>query len=274
MKLKYYGTGSCEGIPALFCKCDNCMRIRKVGGKSVRSRNQACVDGKILLDFPADTLMHTFNGLPLYDIKTLLLTHSHEDHLYIEDIFMRDGQEKCIPDRSVLTVYSSAKTGKKIKAGVKLAGKSKLLDFKALKPYVTYEIEGYEITPIKAHHDPNCDSYNYIISNETGTLLYMHDSGYPLDETWDYLDNCGKKIDTVSLDSAFLAAPAAWMHMGIKENLMVKERLIKNGNADENTKFVINHMSHFHNFTHEELCEYVKPMGLMVSYDGLEIDVK
>ena len=52
MKLKYYGTGSCEGIPALFCKCDNCMRIRKVGGKSVRSRNQACVDGKILLDFP------------------------------------------------------------------------------------------------------------------------------------------------------------------------------------------------------------------------------
>ena len=58
MRIKYLGTAAAEGIPALFCNCDVCKKAREVGGKEFRTRSQAIIDRKLLIDFPADTLMH------------------------------------------------------------------------------------------------------------------------------------------------------------------------------------------------------------------------
>ena len=54
MKIKFLGTAAAEGIPALFCDCAVCQNARKVGGKEIKTRSQAIVDDKILIDFPAD----------------------------------------------------------------------------------------------------------------------------------------------------------------------------------------------------------------------------
>ena len=48
MKLQFLGTAAAEGFPALFCQCENCKRARELGGRNIRSRSQALVDGKIL----------------------------------------------------------------------------------------------------------------------------------------------------------------------------------------------------------------------------------
>ena len=32
MKIQFLGTAAAEGIPALWCRCENCVRSRKAGG--------------------------------------------------------------------------------------------------------------------------------------------------------------------------------------------------------------------------------------------------
>ena len=86
MKIQYLGTAAAEGYPALFCQCDSCERARELGGKDIRTRCQALVDDKILIDFPADTYMHALlHGFCLDKIETCLITHNHSDHLYPAD---------------------------------------------------------------------------------------------------------------------------------------------------------------------------------------------
>ena len=86
MKIQYLGTAAAEGWPGLFCRCEVCRRAREAGGKNIRTRSQALIDDAILMDFPPDTYLHMLrDGLPLPEIRTLLLTHSHQDHWYPEE---------------------------------------------------------------------------------------------------------------------------------------------------------------------------------------------
>ena len=50
MEFQYLGTAAAEGIPALFCGCENCERSRKIGGRAIRTRSQAIIDGTLLID--------------------------------------------------------------------------------------------------------------------------------------------------------------------------------------------------------------------------------
>ena len=86
MKLKYLGTAAAEGVPAVFCECETCKYARKHGGKNIRTRSQVIIDIKIRIDFPADTYMHFLKfDIPLYAVKSRIITHFHQDHLYVDD---------------------------------------------------------------------------------------------------------------------------------------------------------------------------------------------
>ncbi|HBN84914.1 MAG TPA: hypothetical protein DDZ89_13850, partial [Clostridiales bacterium] len=77
MRFKYLGTAAAEGWPAMFCQCEACKKARKAGGKNIRTRSQAVVDDKLLIDFPADTYMHVlYQGLDLANIQHCLITHN------------------------------------------------------------------------------------------------------------------------------------------------------------------------------------------------------
>lgn len=58
MKIRYLGTAAAEGWPALFCSCPICTQARERGGKNLRTRTQAVLDGELLIDFPPDTYCH------------------------------------------------------------------------------------------------------------------------------------------------------------------------------------------------------------------------
>lgn len=51
MKIRYLGTAAAEGWPALFCSCPICTKARAEGGRNLRTRTQAILDGELLLDF-------------------------------------------------------------------------------------------------------------------------------------------------------------------------------------------------------------------------------
>lgn len=278
MKLKFLGTGSCEGVPAMFCKCAGCVEAKKRGGKNIRTRSQAVIDNKLLIDFPSDAYMHSLYGnVPLADIHSVLLTHAHEDHLSVNDLLMRDTNKFCFDgtDGGLLTVYSSEASGREIRErlGSEKAVAAHGVVNKVVAPYTEYDIDGYNVIPVKASHAFELDSYNYIVEKDGRSLLYAVDTGYFLDETWDYIEKRGKRFDTVVLESAYLDAPGVKTHMGIPDNVKVREQLLSTGLADMNTKFYITHMSHYRRPLQDETEARVKPLGFEVAYDYLEIEV-
>ena len=90
MKIQYLGTAAAEGWPGIFCNCKVCKEALRRGGKDIRTRSQAVIDDKILIDLPPDTYLHMLTyGLDMPSIRTMLVTHSHQDHWYPEELMMR-----------------------------------------------------------------------------------------------------------------------------------------------------------------------------------------
>ena len=76
MKLHYLGTAAAEAIPAVWCNCEVCKKIRKTRGKDVRTRSQVLINDDLMVDFPQDSYMHMLqNDLEFYKLKYVIFTH-------------------------------------------------------------------------------------------------------------------------------------------------------------------------------------------------------
>jgi phosphoribosyl 1,2-cyclic phosphate phosphodiesterase len=113
LKIKYLGTAAAEGWPSLFCNCDYCIKARALGGKNIRTRSQCIIDDKILIDYPSDSYTHALNyNVDLSHIHSILITHTHQDHLYLEDLGLRsDGFSHKIDGE--LSIYGNDTLAKK-----------------------------------------------------------------------------------------------------------------------------------------------------------------
>lgn len=277
MLFQYLGTAAAEGVPGLFCDCPVCTAARKKGGRCVRSRSQAVIDGKLLIDFPADTFLHVVNaGLDLTKIRACLITHTHMDHLYAKDIFcLRGGYSSRRPEGYHLTFYGSKTvTGCVAEEVDPFAGEGSC-DYKTVTAFETFDAAGYTVTAFKAIHDPNSDPLFYAVSDGKKTVLYAHDTHYFCDEVWEYLEKNKPHFDLVSLDCTNCTTPVNYIgHMGLPENIKVKERLLRIGCADEKTVFVCNHFSHNGgNADYDDFVQYAAKEGFLVSYDGMKMEI-
>lgn len=280
MKIKFYGTCAAEGFPAMFCECPVCEKARKKGGKNIRTRSQALIDDVLLIDFPADTYMHVLrDGLNLKNVKALLITHGHDDHIYPRDIMYREekyGHLKNEEEKIILPVYATSASAKEFNSVLeekKVQEKDpKALEYKEIVPFEEYEIEGYRVIPLKADHAKNLDPVIYIIIKDDKALLYAHDTGYFPEETWEYLINSGIRFDFISLDcTSVMKDYAVNNHMGLKACEGVKNQLLKT-NADENTTFILNHFSHNGGYIYDDLVPVAQEKGFLVSFDGAEFE--
>ena len=284
MDILFMGTAAAEGIPALFCECEMCKYARKHGGKEIRTRSGALIDGKIKLDFCPDSLKHMLD----YDIdythmKTLLVTHTHEDHFQLGDITCRrKGFGQIADDQPPLTVYGNAALGEMLKPYI-----CERIAFKQLKPFETVDIEGYAVTALEAVHclsgAPNAsypvvfenraylrgeEALFYLIEKDGKRILYAHDTDEFTPADMEFLT--GKRCDIISLDCTNAKLDAEYIgHMGANDNLRIREKLIAIGAADENTVFVANHFSHNGMLPHDEL--EARMPGFKVSYDGMRL---
>lgn len=271
MKIKYLGTGAAEGIPALFCHCDVCTRSRKEGGKNVRTRSQALINERLLIDFPADSLshMHTYH-IDLAAIQTLLFTHSHEDHFYPNDLWYRS-QPYATGITDTLEVYGNHTV---IDACHQLSKKRSLqqkdaLHFTFVPPFIPFTREGLIITPLKANHKKDEDCYIYLIEHKGKRILYAHDTGFFPEETYKFLTEV--HCDLISLDCTMGLISDGNNHLGFIDVEKVVNTLYKNKTIDATSKIVINHFSHNAGLMHREIEDKVKSSGYIVAYDGLEI---
>ena len=283
MKIKFLGTAAAEGFPGLFCSCEICEKARKAGGKNIRTRSQSLINDDLLIDFSADTYFHTLNyGLDLRKVKSLIITHGHDDHLYPFDLGYRASPVYAeFPnggkDKKPLEIYLTCRSDSFLRMAFRAKG-NKIKDKTALninyiKKFVPFTTAGYSVTPLKADHAIQYDPVFYIISKDGKTVLYGHDTGYFPKASWDYIEKNNIHFDFVTLDCTCTIEDEAYSyHMGFKACCDVKKRLLQNGNADKNTIFYLNHFSHNCGYTYDELCPIAEKEGFCVSYDGLEVE--
>lgn len=239
MKLKFLGTAAAEGWPGLFCQCDACERARRHGGKNIRTRSSCLIDEKYMIDFSADTYMHVLrNGIDLSKIEHLIITHSHEDHFYPQDLMMRRQPFAYMDEITPLIIYGNDAVQRCFDA-VNGDRRDDVLIFHQVHAYEPFQAGQVIVTPLLADHDPKERCLIYIIELNGKKLLYGHDSGYFPEPTWEALK--GHRFDGVVLDCTSGPQSCQHYHMGFPENLKVKERLLEQGNADGNTLFIINH---------------------------------
>lgn len=275
MKIQYLGTAAAEGWPGLFCNCECCTEAKRRGGKNLRTRSQALIEGNLLVDFPPDTYLHMLrDGLDLPSIHTVIVTHSHQDHFYPLDIALRSpifahkmsGQ---------LTIYGNDAVKASWESGLSFletdsAALQEFVKYQEIEPFQPFEAEGCEITALSALHKRSEKCYIYSIRKGDKSLLYANDTGIPPQSTLDYLR--GRHFDLVSMDCTMQQIPDGANHMGIRDNIALREILEKNGCVDRNTKYVITHFSHNGGLLHEELVERVADLGFQVAYDGLAVE--
>lgn len=115
------------------------------------------------------------------DIKVILLTHRHSDHI--------KGIKKLDPN----IMYGCA------------GSVDDLLIENYLEPYEQVNLLDYLITPLKTSHDaPN--SFAYIIDNGQEKLLYMSDTGYVSKKNIDYITNLDYYLFEANHDIEMLMA--------------------------------------------------------------------
>ena len=276
MRIKYLGTAAAEGIPALFCDCDVCKKSMKLGGRNIRTRSQAIIDNTLLIDFPPDTYWHFIqHKLPMDEITNCLVTHSHQDHLYELDIFMRKkGFANFKEPKPILNFY----TGKDgVKSINEVINSNKMSEAKAhlVKSGDVFNVQGYTVTALEASHAKDSTPLVYIIEKDGKSVFYSNDTSEYFENSWEILKKYGKPISLISLDCTEGDKHIEYIgHMNLERCIALREKLKTVGVADENTIFVLNHFSHNGgNATYDDFVKKAAEHNFLVSYDGMEIEI-
>lgn len=270
MKIKFLGTAAAEGWPAIFCNCEACNKARINKGKDIRTRFSLMIDEKYKVDFPPDSYHHMLKyDLDYTKLEYLFITHPHSDHLLPIEFEFR-GRWYCnLRDDHRLNIYGWEETIKKIKQEV-AEGNEPILH--EVKEFDCIETEDFKVYVLPANHmhvgvdHPYIYLFNRKVDNKN--FLCAHDTGYFFPEVWEFLKKF--KIEIVSLDCTHGGGSSLNNHLGHKETILVKEKM-EELKIFNNGVFIVNHFSHNGKWSHEEMCNYFQRYGILVAYDGMEI---
>lgn len=60
--------------------------------------------------------------------------------------------------------------------------------------------------------------------------------------------------------------------MGVDDNIKMRNQMFEISCADENTIFVLTHLSHNGKLTHDQLEKVAADKGFLAAYDGIEVE--
>src|SRR5262249_43556007 len=143
------GTGAAEGWPALFCSCDPCLEARRRGGRNLRSRSAYMLGDKIRIDFGPDSFHHQQQyGLAYEQLKALVFTHAHEDHLHDYEFHYRRPGFSRIPEADTLVVYGNGRVEERITRAADGDWARHRLRFQRLTAFEAVNLpDGVSVTP-------------------------------------------------------------------------------------------------------------------------------
>ena len=282
MKIQYWGTAAAEGVPGIFCNCETCSLARQHKGRKIRMRSQILVNDDLLIDFGPDTysnsLKYDFN---MTNLKHVIITHPHEDHLYSEELEHRLQGYAPVIGTPAFVVHGSEDTLATIRRVTEHIPAFKNQDrviYDIMKPFETRAIGNYLVTPLPAEHG-TATPFVYLIEEGDKSFLLLNDTGRPSYEVYEYLIKRGIVLNAVSFDTTYgfenvlQKYGKADHHMGLLDNVSVKGFLDINGVADKNTICIATHYSHNGiDADYDKMCEHTKKYGFINAYDGMELE--
>ena len=271
--LRFWGTSGGTGVPSPFCRCAVCENARSVGGKEIRSRSAFRINSKVMIDIGED-YVSTAAKLKddLFEVEHFLFTHTHSDHFNYRFFWSRRIGAK-MPQNPV-TVYFADEAFEYIS---KKYGTENNVIFKRLKYGETYKIEDIEVTPLKGMHSTENEKYsaNYLIKLQDGRLLYYGvDSGYYIEETFDFLKNY--KLDIFISECTYPRErpieESVANHMDVSRCVENMDKLYENGTIDKDTLIYLTHID-CRGMNHSQLEAYFSVLerdySVNIAYDGL-----
>ena len=287
MKIHYWGTAAAEGIPGVFCACPRCVEAREKGGRYVRTRSQLMLDDKLLVDFGADTYMHSLKyGADLSKLAHLFITHTHSDHFYPMELLIRREGYAHKMESQTLTVYGSTDVPEISKAVWQASNsnwesllESGRIAFDIMKPYESREAEGFRVTALPASHGTD-NPYIYLFEKEGKCFLMHNDSGYLKPEVMEWLRENNKKFDLVSYecthggDDCSIGFTGNIRHLGLPNVIEERRRFIENGSYKDTTVEVITHFSHNpESAGYGDMLRLAESEGILLAYDGMTLEI-
>ena len=294
MRITFLGTGAGEGYPGLWCQCPNCTYARKHGGKNIRTNSSALVDDHLMIDISHGCFdVAAIKGIDLSQTTTLLITHPHEDHMYPKHLLWRKAiEENC--DLSLteriskggprltsiphLNIYGNAFTEARINSYLKDNYEQKNVSLEALgitffriEEGVSFEADGYRVTPVRGNHARPGFSHGYILEKEGKTLLYALDSGRYAPEMLELLSRF--RYDLVVMEGTTGLNDQKGGHMSLEGNKEMLRFFRERGCYTNESRFFLTHMSPHWCPPHDAYESIAAREGMMLAYDGLSIEV-
>jgi len=271
MQLCILGTAAAEGWPAPFCVCESCEEARRRGGSNLRSRSGALIDDDFKIDFCPDTLVQMQRtGRHLHNVKTLVFTHQHSDHLSPSELSWCVAPYSATPPEKI-DVYAPAPVIEIIqqKCSEKVLS---VLNLNLLIPHEPLTTkQGDRILALPADHVAGATVL--LITRGDKTIFYGHDSGLYPEETLNGLEKNGA-IDLILMDCTSGGLETINRgHMSVFGVEQMRDELKKRGVITEKTRVIATHFSHNGKWLHEDLLAHFTPRGIDVAFDGMTLDV-
>lgn len=271
MRITFLGTGAAEGIPSPFCECSTCKRARSGEHLDVRKRTSLLINDDLLIDMGPDLVPAcALFGISLSTLKYALITHSHFDHFYPNNIEIRSSRYLTSPLTN-LTIIAGPSTMQLLD---QIGYKDEALHITRVPclPFQSEVLGSYVVKSIAATHASGIgDAMNYIIEDGVRRILYATDTGIYRSHVWSHFQ--GRQFDLVILDATNGLGPTSKNHLnflGMQEMIGLLRRCSAITDA---TRVYATHFSHHGHPPHGELESVLGNLGVYCSYDGLIVDI-
>jgi len=250
MHITFLGTGTSTGVPYIGCNCEVC-KSNDQRDRRLRSSVMVSVSGKNILidcgpDFRQQILKHYVE-----QIDAVLITHEHYDHV--------GGMDDLRPYKGV-DVYALERVCGVIKRnmpycfnGKNYPGIPQINLHEITPPYSTFPIGNIEVTPVYCKH-----ANLPILGFRIGDFAYMTDISAISD------DELHKLSGVTHLVVDALRQQPHFSHFSLEQAIDFAKKI-------GSKKVLFTHCSH--QIGLYEKVQASLPEGMMLAYDGLEIDI-